>query len=70
MSTNPLLSLIRLLRTFLRKYALFVLRLSPHQSIVQGILEKHGVAYGVDSTRHQGTTFWFELEQSHDNESE
>ena len=38
MSTNPLLSLIRLLRTFLRKYALFVLRLSPHQSIVQGIL--------------------------------
>lgn len=39
-------------------------------SIVQGILEKHGVAYGVDSTLHQGTTFWFELEQSHDNESE
>ena len=38
MSKNPLLSLIQLVRAFLRKYALFVLRLSPHQSIVQGIL--------------------------------
>ncbi len=36
-------------------------------SIVQGILEKHGARYGVDSLRAEesakdhGTTFWFEL---------
>jgi len=29
-------------------------------SIVQSILEKHGMRYGVDSTVGEGTTFWFE----------
>ncbi len=29
-------------------------------SIVQSILEKHGMRYGVDSVQGQGTTFWFE----------
>ena len=29
-------------------------------SIVQSILEKHGMRYGVDSVVGQGTTFWFE----------
>ena len=31
-------------------------------SIVQSILEKHGMRYGVDSLLGQGTTFWFETE--------
>ena len=29
-------------------------------SIVQSILEKHGMCYGVDSVVGEGTTFWFE----------
>ena len=31
-------------------------------SIVQSILEKHGMRYGVDSVQGEGTTFWFEAE--------
>ena len=31
-------------------------------SIVQSILEKHGMRYGVDSAPGEGTTFWFEAE--------
>ena len=31
-------------------------------SIVKGILESHGALYGVDSTRGEGSTFWFELD--------
>ena len=31
-------------------------------SIVQSILEKHGMVYGVDSREGEGTTFWFEAE--------
>lgn len=30
-------------------------------SIVKEILEQHGAAYGVNSTLHVGSTFWFEL---------
>ena len=30
-------------------------------SIVKEILERHGAAYGVTSTLHVGSTFWFEL---------
>lgn len=30
-------------------------------SIVKGVLELHGAAYGVDSTPGEGSTFWFEL---------
>lgn len=31
-------------------------------SIVQSILEMHGMRYGVDSVMDEGTTFWFEAE--------
>ncbi len=31
-------------------------------SIVKGILELHGVSYGVESGAGEGTTFWFEME--------
>lgn len=30
-------------------------------NIVQGILEKHGMAYGVESEHGEGSTFWFAL---------
>ncbi len=30
-------------------------------SIVKGVLEAHGAAYGVDSTPGEGSSFWFEL---------
>ena len=30
-------------------------------SIVKGVLESHGAAYGVDSTPGVGSTFWFEI---------
>ena len=33
-------------------------------NICRGILEAHGVPYGVDSTQGVGTTFWFELPKS------
>ena len=33
-------------------------------SIVQSILEKHGMRYGVDSEPGEGTVFWFEAEVS------
>lgn len=32
-------------------------------SIVKEILELHGFAYGVNSTRGKGSTFWFEFEE-------
>ena len=32
-------------------------------NICRGILEKHGMPYGVDSTPGVGTTFWFEMEK-------
>jgi len=31
-------------------------------SIVESILKKHGMRYGVDSTTGEGTTFWFEAD--------
>ena len=33
-------------------------------SIVKGVLESHGAAYGVDSTPGVGSTFWFEISVS------
>ena len=33
-------------------------------SIVKGILEKHGLAYGVESVQGKGSTFWFALNLS------
>lgn len=32
-------------------------------AIVKAILEAHGAAYGVESSRDAGTTFWFELKR-------
>lgn len=37
-------------------------------SIVKGILEAHGLRYGVESTLNQGSSFWFELEKAADSE--
>lgn len=36
-------------------------------SIVQSILEKHGMHYGVDSVVGEGTVFWFEAKVAEDN---
>ena len=33
-------------------------------NIVRGILEQHGVPYGVESREGEGTTFWFELNRT------
>jgi len=33
-------------------------------NICKGILEKHNVPYGVESTIGEGTTFWFEMEKA------
>lgn len=30
-------------------------------SIVKGILDRHGLAYGVESKEGEGSTFWFEI---------
>ncbi|MEA4928681.1 MAG: HAMP domain-containing sensor histidine kinase [Candidatus Limiplasma sp.] len=35
-------------------------------SIVKGILDRHGLAYGVQSHKDTGTTFWFELPLAND----
>lgn len=32
-------------------------------AIVKAVLEAHGAAYGVESEKEIGTTFWFELKQ-------
>lgn len=39
-------------------------------NIVQGILEKHGMSYGVESEKNKGSTFWFALPESTDEERE
>lgn len=33
-------------------------------SIVKGILDSHGLAYGVDSAQGQGSVFWFEMPEA------
>lgn len=35
-------------------------------SIVKNVLEKHGFAYGADSTVGRGSTFWFEAPEYHE----
>ncbi len=37
-------------------------------SIVKGVLELHNASYGVSSTLGEGSTFWFELKMSDDDE--
>ncbi|MDD3335632.1 MAG: HAMP domain-containing sensor histidine kinase [Eubacteriales bacterium] len=38
-------------------------------NIAQGILEKHGMEYGVESTVGQGSNFWFELPETDESTS-
>ena len=35
-------------------------------SIVKAILDAHGATYGVESKVNEGSTFWFEIQETHE----